>query len=169
MDVSKSVLDKTGWIDISVSIGWTVILGVAMVFLFHHRQLPALQMRRMPLVLTSVILLHVYWVISMTFYVVGKFAPCAAEYWIMSIYLPFGVAIFQVANTQFLHIATQQKRFTSAQNLDSLVHVVKHPASERHDGHLFRRTMTRLRSVDPLSRMVVFIGIGMALQVCCPL
>jgi len=105
----------------------------------------------------------------MTFYVVGKFAPCGAEYWIMSIYLPFGVAIFQVANTQFLHIATQQKRFTSAQSLDSLVHVVKHTAPDHRDGHFLRRMMRRLRSVDRLSRIVLFIGMGMAVQVCCTL
>lgn len=159
------VLDRVGWTYIGVVIGWTTILAAAMSFLWYHRRLPQLQIRRLPLVFVAMTMLHMYWTLCMIGYVIGPVAPCAAEYWIMSILVPFGIAIFQVANTQFLHIASQQRRFTSVQNLDDLVRGKQVSLLDGQTGTIWWRIRQRLRSIDQITKMVIFVGIGMTIQV----
>lgn len=87
---AKPMLDKIGWIYIGVVIGWTIVLATAMSVLWYHRRLPILQMRRLPLVFVAMGALHIYWTLCMIGYVISPVAPCAAEYWIMSIIVPAG-------------------------------------------------------------------------------
>lgn len=159
-------LNGLGRAYLGITIGWTVILVGVMAFLWHHRRLPHLQMRRLPLVFTAMTMLHLYGGLCFVGYVIMPIAPCAVEYWVMSILVPFGVAIFQVANTQFLHIATMQKRYTSVQSLDDLVWGRKGRVSalDGQTGTFWQRTVARLKSIDRITRMVIFIGAGMALQ-----
>lgn len=84
----------------------------------------------------------------------------------MSILVPFGVAIFQVANSQFLYIASQQRRFTSVRNLEELVKGRKISALDGQTGSFWQRTVRRLKNIDQITRMVIFIGAAMILQVC---
>ena len=163
----KPALDGIGWTYIEVTIGWTLVMITAMSFLWYHRLLPQLQMRRLPLVFVAMTMLHLYWTLCMIGYVVGPVAPCAAEYWVMSILVPFGIAIFQVANSQFIHCASQQKRYTSVQSLEDLVRGSKMNVSalDGKSGPFWRRMMQRLRDMDKLSRMVAYVGVAMAVEV----
>lgn len=165
MAEAKANLDHIGWTYLGIVIGWTIALVAVMTFLWRHRQLPHLQIRRLPLVFTAMILLHLYGTICFVGYVIMPIAPCGVEYWIMSILVPFGVAIFQVSNTQFLYIASQQRRFTSIQSLSELVKGKKMSALDGQTGSLWQRTIRRLKSMDQLTRMVVFIGAAMVVQV----
>lgn len=76
-----------------------------------------------------------------------------------------GIAIFQVANTQFLYIATQQKRYTSAQSLEHLVRGKKVSALDGKTGSLWQRIWQRLQRMDKITRAVIYVSVGMVIQV----
>lgn len=162
---AQPATDNVGKTFIGITISWTVILYTALGFLWYHRQLPQLQMRRLPLVLISMTMLHVYWVLSTLAYVIGPVTPCAAIYWFMSILVPFGIAMFQVANTQFLHIASQQRCYTNARSLDSLAYERRVSVLDGQTGPFWRRMLKRLQHIDQITRMAIYIGVGMTVQV----
>jgi len=64
----------------------------------YNRKLPFIRMRKVPLLCASVVILHVYLVMIFLVYMLNGTFSCRAEYWIMSIYLPIGVALFQLQN-----------------------------------------------------------------------
>jgi len=165
MAAAKMQFDPIGKAYLSIAIIWTIGLIATMAFLWRHRQLPHLQMRRLPLAFTAMVLLHLYGVAVLIGYIILPVFPCAAEYWLMSILVPFGVALFQVANTQFLYIASQQKRFTSVRSLEELVRGRNVSALDNQPRSLWQRTIRRLKNIDRITRMVIFVGAAMALQV----
>ncbi|RYP68595.1 hypothetical protein DL771_006567 [Monosporascus sp. 5C6A] len=97
---------------------------------------------------------------------IGPLLPCDAQFWIMSTYLPCGIALLQAANSQFLHIASQQRKYANFANLNELELSAK---SVRVDPTLpwWKRTFGRVRRVDRTARTVVYIGIAMAVELAC--
>lgn len=83
-------LNRIGWTYIGIVISWTSILAMAMGLLWYHRRLPTLSIRRLPLVFIAVVMLHIYWSLCMIGYVIMPVVPCATEFWVMSIFVPFG-------------------------------------------------------------------------------
>lgn len=164
---TEVVITRSKWAYISVAIVWSITLFSAMGFLWYHRRLPQLQIRRLPLVFVAMISLHIYWVIVMIAYIMGPLYPCVVEYWVMSILLPFGIAVFQIANTQFLWIAVQQRRYMSVTSLDDLKVHKQTSALDGHTGSFKQRMTTRLKNLDSITRMVIYIGIAMGIQVRC--
>lgn len=163
---SAVTLDAKDWAYIGAAIGWTLILFGGMAFLWHHRRLPQLQMRRLPLVFIAVISLHVYSTIVLVAYVLGPAYPCVLEYWVMSLLLPFGIAMFQLANSQFLWIAAQQRRFMSTSSLDDLKKASKNlSVLDGHTGSFGQRMMKRFKIVDPITRLIIWVMIAMTVQV----
>lgn len=112
----KFQLDGLSWVYISIAVVWTIILSLGITFLISKRHQPFLRIRNVPLAVSAVATLHVYWILCMIAYVLQGYFPCGTEYWIMSVYLPLGIALFQACNTQLLHIANIQRRY--ATNLD---------------------------------------------------
>lgn len=157
-------LDAVGWTWIGLAIGWTVFLASGMLFLVYHRQLPSLQLRRLPLVFAAVTLLHIYAFICMIGYVIIPFVPCSAEFWIMSIYLPCGIALLQAANSQFLHVASQQRKFAHLSNLDDRI-IREKPTSDHPTSSRWKQVTQRIWTADKITRMTIFIAIGLFLQV----
>ncbi|KAK4231646.1 hypothetical protein QBC38DRAFT_465223 [Podospora fimiseda] len=90
---------------------WTALVLAGMIFLFLKRKTPTVRLRGLPLTFGGIILLHLYWITVQIGYSVGPLAPEVAEFWIMSIWYPFGIALFQAGNSQFLHVAKAQSRF----------------------------------------------------------
>lgn len=165
MALPHAILDKVGWSYIGIVIGWTLILSAGMIFLWSRRQLPHLHMRRLPLVFTSIMFLHIYWTLVTLAYVIGPFVPCGLEYWFMSVLVPLGIALFQVANTQFLHIASQQKAFASTQSLTNLGRPIRSSALHSYKGSLWHRMRTRLRAMDKLTGMCTYVVLAIAVEV----
>lgn len=153
------------WIYISVAIVWSIVLFSAMGFLLYHRRLPQLQMRRLPLVFAAMISLHIYYIIVLIAYVLGAAYPCFVEYWVMSILLPLGIALFQIANTQFLWIAAQQRRYMSIASLDDMKIDQRTSALDGHTGSFWQRSRKRLQNFDSVTRMVIYVAIAMTVQV----
>ncbi|KAF2021076.1 hypothetical protein BU24DRAFT_383106 [Aaosphaeria arxii CBS 175.79] len=156
-------LDSLAWFFISFAIVWSVLLAAGLLFLFKHRHLPCIQIRRLPLLFTGVLCFHAYGTICALAYVIAPLAPCDAEYWIMNIYLPLGAAMFQAANSQFLHVASRQKQFAQLDTIKA-PKAVDEEEYEKLARSRFRRIMRGLERADRIDRMMVFICIGMIVQ-----
>lgn len=148
-----------GYTLIALATAWTAVLAGGMVFLIINRGLPFLRIRSIPLAISAVALLHVYWVLCLLAYVLNGNFPCATEFWIMSIYLPLGIALFQATNTQLLQVAALQGEIVSA---DPAFGEPKHKNASCDS---WRRPLARWRSTHATKRTMTCIAIGMTLQV----
>jgi hypothetical protein len=84
-------LDRLGWTYIGLSLFWTFALASGMVFLWSHRQLPSVRMRKLPLLFAGVVSLHIYGLLCIVVYPVGAVFSCTIEFWVMSIFFPLGM------------------------------------------------------------------------------
>lgn len=135
------------------------MLAGGMVFLVINRGLPFLRIRSIPLAISAVALLHVYWVLCLLAYVLNGNFPCATEFWIMSIYLPLGIALYQATNTQLLRVATLQNEIASAAlTLGEVQH-------KRASHESWCHPLAKWRSATATRRTMTCIAIGMGLQV----
>lgn len=161
--MAASSYDALGWFYIGFTIVWSLLLFAGMAFLRRHRQLPFLQIRKLGLIFCAVILLHLYAISCTLGITYGTMVPCEAQFWVMSIYLPFGMALLQAANSQFQYIAGQQRRFASLGNLE------EREVSEKStpiDQALpwYKRAAIKCRNADKPTRTLVYIGLGMVVQ-----
>lgn len=161
----EAKLDALGWTYIGLTLAWTAALVGGMLFLQRHRHLPCIQIRRLPLLFAGVGSLHAYGCVALSVYTFFPIFPCNSEFWLMSIYLPFGIAMFHAANSQFLHIASRQKQFARMSTLSD-----RRPLDERQAERLaysrFSRILRGVERADKIDRMMVWIGIGIVAQVC---
>jgi hypothetical protein len=141
---------------------WTALLVSAMVFLYKKRDTPTLRIRGLPLTFAGIVLLHLYWITVQLGYSVGPLAPEVAEFWIMSIWYPFGIALFQAGNSQFLYVAKAQSRFARPPSQMSTRYDDKKRLEPNKTSWL-----GRLRKMDYSRKMFMFVTVGMAIQVGC--
>ncbi|OBR10440.1 Integral membrane protein [Colletotrichum higginsianum IMI 349063] len=90
---------------------WTATVLCGMAFLFVNRHMPFLRIRGLALSFGAVTMLHLYWMSVQIGLSVGQFVPDGAEFWVMGLYLPFGIALFHASNSRFLHVAKAQRRY----------------------------------------------------------
>lgn len=115
-DGSGPIFDSLAKFYVSVAIVWTTAILTGAAFLIANRQEQCIRIRNLSLALSSVSCLHVYWILCMVAYSMGDKYPCIAEYWIMSIYLPLGIALFQANSMQLLSVfGIQEKLLFAAQ------------------------------------------------------
>lgn len=151
--------DGLGITYIAIVIAWTCLLLPAAIFLVRNRHQPYLRMRNIPLAVGAVATLHVYWVLCMIAYVLNGFFPCSTEFWIMSIYLPLGIALFQATNSQLLSVAASQKRFVEGDVCPEPKPAVKEKAS------IWRKWWEKIKRYNATKNTMTWIAIGMAVQV----
>lgn len=140
---------------ICLAVLWTAALAGGMTFLYRKREMPIVKIRGLPLAFGAVILLHLYWLAVQFGYIYGARMAAAIEFWIMGIWLPFGIALFHASNSRFLHVAKMQKRFVG---LEPLEH-------HRVSSHKKKSLIQRYRGAGYMTRMLVLICAGMAFQV----
>jgi hypothetical protein len=151
-------VDSLGQLYISIAIIWTAIVVCGSGFLLYHRDLPALRVRNTHLWTAAVAFLHAYWVLCMLAYVVNGTYPCTAEFWIMSLWLPFGIALYQANGMHLLHIASLQTRFIHPQAL--------YAYRGSRSGKGGWRSLRTTSLPDSLSQpQRIFIIVGLAVQV----
>ncbi|KAL8818978.1 MAG: hypothetical protein Q9223_002498 [Gallowayella weberi] len=73
-------------------------------------------MRKIPMAIAAVLVLHVYLFLVLIVYPLNGHFPCNAEFWIMSIYLPIGIGLFQAQNQQLLLISRGQQALLTQDN-----------------------------------------------------
>jgi len=147
--------DALGKIYAALIISWTVILFSGVAWLVAHRRLPYLKMRNIPLAVAATSFLHVYLVKVFLAYAANGHFLCSAEFWIMSIYLPFGIALFQANIVQLLSISTQQRKLLEGERIR---------ASSQHQSGVCG-LWSRWRGLTAVKQTYVFIGVGMLVQV----
>ena len=79
MAEAKIVTNTLGWTYVGLAVGWTLLFIIGLVFLYNHRQLPFLQLRRLPLVFVAVIILHLYGALCLIGYTIGAIVPCRQQ------------------------------------------------------------------------------------------
>ena len=99
-------LDGLGQLYIIITAVWTSVLASGIICLLSNQKLPILRMRRIWPSIIAISTLHVYWCLCMLAYVLNGYFPCQVEFWVMSTFLPWGIAFYQVVNTRLLYYAT---------------------------------------------------------------
>ena len=148
-------LDGVDTVYITIAVVWTFILLLGFYILHRNRHQYFIRMRNVRLGVIATSTIHVYVVIIWLVHALRPRFPCGAEFWIMSIYLPFGIALFQAQNMQLLSVSCAQKE---------LIHQPR-----------LRATLTLPRNVSQakrqwiempwIRRTYVMIGAGMVVQV----
>jgi len=90
---------------------WTVLLYTGVGWLILNRHLAFIKIRNLPLAIAAVSFLHVYLVKILLAYTTNGHFSCGAEFWIMSIYLPFGIALFQASLVELRSVYDQQQKY----------------------------------------------------------
>ncbi|KAG5920915.1 hypothetical protein E4U53_003857 [Claviceps sorghi] len=145
--------DSLGIFWVSFAISWTVILFSAMLFLWCKRDMPILKVRGLSLSFAAIALLHVYWFCVTTAYVYAPLMPEVAEFWIMGIWLPFGVALFHASNHRFLYVAHAQKQY-----IKRTVDVGCHD----HRPRIRKTLVARWQMLAYTYKVLIIVGLGMA-------
>ncbi|KAF4425152.1 hypothetical protein FACUT_10057 [Fusarium acutatum] len=138
---------------IAFSSVWTILLVAGMAFLYSRRDMSILRIRGLLLSFGSIILLHLYWIAVQWVYVVALLFPPAAEFWIMSIWLPFGIALFHASNSRFLYVAKSQKNLFASNN-----------ARLKSERVQKQGLIGRFSNLNYSKRMLVLVGLGMLFQ-----
>ncbi|KFA64871.1 hypothetical protein S40285_02848 [Stachybotrys chlorohalonatus IBT 40285] len=147
-------LDAVGIFYMAFGCSWTAVLIAGMTYLWTKRHMPLLRIRGLPLSFAAIIFLHLYWMAVQFGYVYGPFMSAGVEFWIMGIWLPFGVALFHASNTRFLYVARAQRRF-----------VEKAPESDRATIRPRPETLLgKYRAMDHTRRVLLLVGTGMLFQ-----
>ncbi|KAF2804402.1 uncharacterized protein BDZ99DRAFT_525612 [Mytilinidion resinicola] len=97
--------DHLGKLYAGITIAWTIILSAGSIWLLINRNVSFLRMRNIPLAVAAVAFLHVYLIKILLAYTSNGHFPCSAEFWIMSVYLPFGIALFQANIAQLENVS----------------------------------------------------------------
>ncbi|KZL85530.1 regulator of g protein signaling superfamily [Colletotrichum incanum] len=137
---------------------WTVTVLCGMAFLFSNRKMPFLRIRGLALSFGAVTMLHLYWMSVQIGLSVGQFVPDGAEFWVMGLYLPFGIALFHASNSRFLHVAKAQRKY--AEKRFCPPSKPQSPACNCIDKTL----AGRLRKLDYTTKMLAVVCTGMLVQ-----
>ncbi|GKT64941.1 regulator of G protein signaling superfamily protein [Colletotrichum tofieldiae] len=137
---------------------WTATVLCGMAFLFLNRKMPFLRIRGLALSFGAVTMLHLYWMSVQIGLSVGQFVPDGAEFWVMGLYLPFGIALFHASNSRFLQVAKAQRKYAEKPHFPPSK--AQSPACDCRDKTL----AGRLRKLDYTTKMLAVVCTGMLLQ-----
>lgn len=150
------VIDSVGIFWICWTCVWTVLVVAGMSYLVARRNTPLLRIRGLSLSLSAITLLHLYWISVQLGHIIGPLAPAQAEYWVMGIYYPFGIALFHASNSRFLHVSKAQKKYARHAG-----DISQSPSDSRPKGGI----LGRFRRLDYTSKVLIVVGLGMVFQV----
>jgi hypothetical protein len=91
--------DALGIIYVIVAILYTIVLVGELYLLNRHRSAFCVRIRNLKVIFSAISILHVYLVLVLLVYPWNGLFPCSAEFWIMSVFLPSGMALFQGKST----------------------------------------------------------------------
>ncbi|PHH67729.1 hypothetical protein CDD82_1174 [Ophiocordyceps australis] len=148
-------LDGVGVFWLVYAIIWTLVLSAGMFFLWTRRDHPILRIRGLPLSFASVLFMHCYWLAVQLAYIYGPLMPEVAELWIMSIWYPFGFALFHAANSRFLYIADAQKKYVD-RSVDN--------GWDRTRPRIRKTLVARWRLLDYSCKMLIVVSLGLGFQ-----
>jgi hypothetical protein len=121
-------------------------------------------MRKLPVLTVGIFLLHAYATLCLMAYPAAAYFSCTNIFWLMSILLPCGIAIFHAANSQFLHLASRQKQFARTSTLKDHKPIDEEKARAVANSR-WQRIISGRERADNIDRTLFLIGMGMILQV----
>ena len=152
--------DAAGVFYVAFCATWTSLVLGGMVFLCLNRRNPIIRIRGLPLSLTSISFMHLYWILSQLVYPVGRTMPIVlaydVQYFFMGIWFPLGIALFHASNSRFLYVAEKQKQFAYASHRRGLSGVGAKAC-----------WACRLKCLPRPTKVLIYIALGMVVQVCC--
>lgn len=156
-DGGPANMDALGLSIISFIVLCSLFLALGVALLLHHRHLDFVRIRNVPLMISALVMIHVYLIFACLTYPLNGTFPCNLEFWIMSVYFPTGVALYQAYNMQLLSLSVLQKQLLlqPAKLLNKLA-----PARRTSAG--FRGGWSRLNLLD---RTYFMIAVGVVIQV----
>lgn len=95
LDGGRPNIDALGITYVVAAILYTLVLAGELYLLYRRRSAFCVRIRGLDVVFTAVSSLHVYLILVLLVYPLNGRFPCSAEFWIMSIFLPTGMAVFQ--------------------------------------------------------------------------
>ncbi|KAI4170776.1 MAG: hypothetical protein LQ348_007055 [Seirophora lacunosa] len=152
-------LDGWGICLILFTILYTLFLLVCSYVLWQWRYHPVIHMRRPALAIAAVLVLHVYVIIILLVYPWNGFFPCAAEFWIMSIYLPIGIGLFQAQNQVLLLISRGQQILLTQDTYKPL------PTGKNRRQYYWNAFILWCKSVKQQDVYEGFLAAGMLIQI----
>ncbi|KAE8364082.1 hypothetical protein BDV27DRAFT_117909 [Aspergillus caelatus] len=154
---SGGIFDSLGKFYVSVAIVWSVALLVGSVFLVVNRHEQCIRIRNLPLALSAVSCLHIYWILCMLAYTMAGEYPCGVEYWIMSVYLPLGIALFQANSMQLLSVSGIQEKMLQTAHQPQRA---RYSTGSKGPSQYWRQW----KQMNLVHRTEVAIAVGMAVQ-----
>ncbi|KAF2995234.1 hypothetical protein E8E13_002637 [Curvularia kusanoi] len=110
LDGTASNTDALGITYVVIAIIYTVLLAFELTLLYRRRDAFCIQIRNIKVVFAAVSMLHIYLTLVLLAYPWNGLYPCSAEFWVMSIFLPLGMAFFQACNARVLTAYESQRR-----------------------------------------------------------
>ena len=142
----------------AITIAWSAALLAGVLCLIWYRRSPFVRIRNLKIAITSTFFLHIYLVKILLAYTTNGHFQCSAEFWIMSIYLPFGIALFQANVTQLRSIAEQQELLLVRQSSFNGTPELTHQ-------NWLRRVASRYSRLTQAQKSYIWIACGMLVQV----
>lgn len=136
---------------------WTAVVVLGMAFLTINRHAPTIRIRGLGLSLSAIVVLHLYWISVQFGIMVGSMTPGESEFWIMGLFLPFGLGLFYVSNSRFLYVAKSQKKY--AQQGSDLIDIP--PESKRSSGNL----IDRFRRLEYTVKVLIVVAVVTVIEV----
>lgn len=156
-DGGPANMDALGLSIIGFIVLCSALLALGITFLLCHRHLDFIRIRNVPLMISALLMIHVYLIFACLTYPLNGTFPCNLEFWIMSVYFPTGVALYQAYNMQLLSLSVLQKQ------------LLLQPAKLLNKLPPPRHTITGLRGgwsrLNLLARTYLLIAVGVVIQV----
>lgn len=106
LDGGRPNLDAIGIVYVALAIVYTMIVSGELYLLYRHRSAFCVRIRNIRVVFAAVSMLHIYLILVLLVYPWNGLFPCSAEFWIMSVFLPSGMAFFQGISSYACSIAS---------------------------------------------------------------
>ncbi|KAL8979612.1 MAG: hypothetical protein Q9205_005099 [Flavoplaca limonia] len=107
-------LDAYGISLLAFIVVYTILLYAACIYLWCQRHHPVVKMRKVGLMLLSVLVIHVFCFMDFSVYTMNGAWPCNVEFWSMSLYLPIGIGLWQAQNQQLIIVSREQTEMSQS-------------------------------------------------------
>ncbi|KAL9000339.1 MAG: hypothetical protein Q9169_001056 [Polycauliona sp. 2 TL-2023] len=107
-------LDGYGISLLAFIVVYTILLYAACIYLWFQRHHPVVRMRKVGLMLLSVLVIHVFCFVDFSVYTMNGKWPCNVEFWSMSLYLPIGIGLWQAQNQQLIIVSREQTEMSKS-------------------------------------------------------
>lgn len=157
-------LDGYGISHIVFTVLYSLLFYWACFFTWSYRKHPVLRMRNVPLMLSSMLMIHVFTFVVFIIYTMNGAFPCQVEYWWMCLYLPIGIGLYQAYNQQLLLVSRGQAALiTKEEHFKPIFPKGKGLGGPKYWAFRFK---VWWQNVSSKGKYEGFVFIGIIIQVC---